>query len=152
MKRFAVATLLSLGLMVVGVGAIEAIPVRTLPSNVSVNLLPCQTEEATYNFTAAMDSYHEVGGIPYLRLVINVQRQPEGRTANSRDVVSFGGIILNVKQGDSSIRVRVDGQDFVIEANYTDPMDKSTVPRSVPTTFIDMFTGGKVGLTVRTAN
>lgn len=152
MKRFAIVALISLNLLYASGDVAVALPVKTLPSGISVNLLPCQTDDATYNFSAAMDSYHEVGGIPYLRLVINVQRQPEGRTANSRDVVSFGGIILNVKQGDSSVRVRVDGQDFVIEANYTDPLDKSTDPRSVPTTFIDMFTGGKVGLTVRTAN
>ena len=153
MKQFAVARLVSLGLLFAVGSVTETWAVlKTPPVQLIVTPPPCQTDDATYNFQVIMDDFRVVRGIPQLRLVINIQRLPQGRTTTSRDVVQFNSIILVVMQDASSARVKADGQEFVLEANYPDPFDKTGEPRPVQTTFAEMFTGGKVGLTVRTAN
>ncbi len=144
--------LLIIMLFVVSGTAATRAAIKTPPAQLVVTPQPVPTDDATYNFSVVMDDFRVVRGIPQLRLVINISRSPQGLVTSSRDVVSFNSIILVVMQDASSARVKADGKEFVLEANYPDPFDKNREPRPVATTFAEMFTGGKVGLTVRTVN
>lgn len=154
MKRLAMAATTLLILIAVGlVGVPDAGAVlKTPPIQLIITPPALPTDDATYNFQIILDSFTVIRGIPQLRLVINITRSPQGQVTTSRDVVQFNQIVLVVIQDASSARIKADGKEFVIEANYPDPFDKNAEPRPVATTFAEMFTGGKVGLTVRLAN
>jgi hypothetical protein len=154
MKRLTVAAtmLFVVALFCLGGVTTAHAVLKTPPIQLIVNPPALPTEDATYNFQIILDSYAIVRGVPQIRVVINITRSPQGQLTSSRDVVTFNSIILVVIQDASSARIKADGKEFVIEASYPDPFDKNAEPRPVATTFAEMFTGGKVGLTVRVAN
>ncbi|NQU11882.1 hypothetical protein HQ590_13895 [bacterium] len=119
---------------------------RTLPTSISIATEPVQGDEATYRFAVALSGYQVVDGVPQLTVTTTITKTAEGAQ------VSFSAIILQVAQDASSFRVRADGEEFVLEAGYRDPFDRGVQPRQVTTTFGQMFSGGKVGLTARLAD
>ncbi len=147
MKRLTVAVALLL-VVATHAGAV----LKTPPVQLVITPPALPTDDATYNFQVILDSFTVVRGIPQMRLLVNITRSPQGLVTSSRDVVQVNQIVLIVTQDAASARIKADGKDFVIEASYPDPFDKSTEPRPVATTFAEMFTGGKVGITVRVAN
>lgn len=150
MKR-SVSILLALGCLL-GSGSFAGAALRTPPVQLIVQPPPHAADDATYQFEVILEEFRVIRGVPQLRMVVNIQRLPEGRVTKSRDFVRFNQIVLVVMQDASSVRVRADGKEFLLEANYPDPFDRTGDPRPVQTTFAEMFTGGKVGLTVRQVN
>ncbi len=147
------AALIALALTAaVATSARAAGPVHTPPLQLVVTPPPVQTDDATYQFQVVMSDIRVVRGVPQLLMTVSAVRQPQGIAGRSRDQVSFSSIYLTVLQDASSARVKIDGLEFVLEANYPDPFDKSGTPRAVTTTFAEMFGGGRVGLAVRLAN
>jgi len=139
-----------IGLSLVGVKLAGALPddmftTRTLPTSISITTLPVKTEEATYNFAVVLSAYQVVDGVAQLTVTTTITKITKGSQ------VSFSAIILRVTHDVSSIRLKADGEEFVLEAGYRDPFDQSPQPRQVTTTFGQMFNCGKVGLIARLA-
>jgi hypothetical protein len=117
--------------------------VRTLPTSILMVTAPVQTEDATYSFQVLLTEPRIVEGIPQLKLYTTITK-----TSGATQIV-FQQIVVQVPQDASSVRLKADGEQFVLECSFRDPFDRTAEPRQVATTFGQMFNCGKVGITVR---
>jgi hypothetical protein len=100
-------------------------------------------DEVSYTFEVALTTQKRArGSTTVLRAAVTVVKIGEGITARWRDIV------VTVSPEATQFAVAVDGRNFVLEAKYIETSSiEGALPREVVTSFGQMFTGGKIGIT-----
>ncbi len=114
------------------------------PASIQILLPALTTEDATYGFEVVLVEIKTKTGQPQMRVSTTIVRTGDGKTIRIKDMTQ-------IIAGDATqFTVTADGRDFVFEATYTETSTaKGVPPREIPTTFLQMFGGGPVGLRVR---
>ena len=118
--------------------------VKSPPTTLVITAKPVRDENATYDFEVTLSRFRDAQGLAQLNVVTTVSLIGDGQ------LVRFREIRQKIAVDASTFASTVDGKQFLMQAEYVQPLDDPTVPRRlVPTTYGLMFDGGRVGITVK---
>jgi len=136
----------------------------TPPTQLTVKLNPLAVGNVTYHFTTTFSAPKTTRSGTSLYVTTTVVKTVADQTASPRDnidtastplptqSVTFRDIVQTIPGNTSSFQVAADGQVFILEAGYYETVAPGVLPRTITTTFGQMFMGGQVGMTVRLGN
>jgi hypothetical protein len=114
------------------------------PTSIQMLLPALNAEDVNYTFEVVLVEIKTKTGQSQIRVAATIIRTGDGKTVRIKDMTQ-------IIAGDATqFTVTADGRDFVFEASYTEASTSNGVPpREIPTTFLQMFAGGPVGIKVR---
>ena len=99
--------------------------------------------DSSYTFEIVLVEVKTKDNQLQVRATTTITRIGDGKTIRIRDVVQI------IQADATQYTVTADGREFVFESLYTEPPTAEGVsPREIRTTFLQMFSGSTVGITV----